>query len=258
MGRTSAVTIFSFGYWGWGNSTPQLVELFDALEQSRGFKPPLLVDIRIARSVRAPGFNNRALEKLVGADRYLHIPELGNRAVIENTGELITIANPDAARNLLDLALSEHRANRRIVFFCACQYQMEERNPSCHRYEVGSLLLSESLRRNQTNVVTEWPGTEPEVLRLSLPSEILKKLRVGSKSVPLPREMMPDQIAAIAWGSVAYCSGDGEFFSARVDRAKWSTSGWYLPVLDRVDENAGVASNGELFARGFSERRAGG
>jgi hypothetical protein len=58
------IALFSFGYWGWGNSTKQLIDTFDALEFSRGFKPPVLVDIRISRSVRAPGFNASALEKL--------------------------------------------------------------------------------------------------------------------------------------------------------------------------------------------------
>lgn len=196
-------TLFSFGYWGWGTSTAQLVQEFDALELSRGFNPPILVDIRISRSVRAPGFNNRALEKLVGADRYVHMPELGNRAVIEDTGEAVTIANPDAADSLLDLAISAHSKSRRIVFFCACPYQMQDGKPFYHRYEVGSLLLKEARSRNQSIIVTEWPGTTPHVVTLTLSSEVLRKLRRGMKSVPLPRDFALDRIASIAWGSVA-------------------------------------------------------
>jgi hypothetical protein len=46
-------TLFTWGYYGWGNATPQLVEAVDAVEHSRGFAPPLFVDIRIRRSVRA-------------------------------------------------------------------------------------------------------------------------------------------------------------------------------------------------------------
>jgi hypothetical protein len=235
----------------------QLVQAFDALERSRGFDPPVLVDIRISRSVRAPGFNNRALEKLVGADRYVHMPQLGNRAVIENTGEAVTIANPDAAGSLLDLAISAHTKSRRIVFFCACPYQMQDGKPFCHRYEVGSLLLKEVRKRNQSIAVSEWPGTKPQVLALTLSSEVLKKLRRGMKSVPLPKDFGLDRIASIAWGSVANCLGDGEPLNCRVDRAKWSANGWYLPVLARFAENGGVASDREARAWGFFERRTG-
>jgi hypothetical protein len=256
MTKDRSLTLFSFGYWGWGNSTPQLIEAIDALEHSRGFNPPLLVDIRISRSVRAPGFNNRALEILVGADRYLHIPDLGNRAVIENTGEQITIANPSAADTLLDLAISEQAKNRRLLFFCACKYQMEEGTPTCHRYEVGSLLLKAARKRNRQIVVTEWPGTEPQELDVSLPSEVLKKLRSGLKSVPLPKSKPLDHIAAIAWGSLVHCWSDGETLSLRVDRAMWH-QGWYLPVIGGIDEHHEAASEREARAWGFFERRTG-
>jgi hypothetical protein len=48
-------TLFSWGFWGWGTSTPQLVEATDALEAARGFNPPVFVDTRLLRSGRAPG-----------------------------------------------------------------------------------------------------------------------------------------------------------------------------------------------------------
>lgn len=252
-----ANTLFSFGYWGWGTSTAQLVQAFDALERSRGFNTPILVDVRISRSVRAPGFNNHALENLVGADRYIHMLQLGTRAVIEDTGEAVTIANPDAAKSLLDPAISAHSKSRRIVFFCACPYQMQAGKPFCHRYEVGSLLLREARKRNQSIVVAEWPGTKPQALTLTLSSEVLKKLRRGMKSLPLPRDIPLDRLASITWGSIVHCSGDGEPFDARVDRAKWSVNGWYLPVLGVLAENDGVASPSERHAWGFLERRIG-
>ena len=59
-------TIFTWGYYGWGNHTPQLVEAVDAVERSRGFEPPIFVDIRIRRTVRAKGFQGNAFEKLLG------------------------------------------------------------------------------------------------------------------------------------------------------------------------------------------------
>jgi hypothetical protein len=50
------ITLFTFGYYGWGNHTPQLVEAVDAVERSRGFEPPLFVDTRIRRTVRRRAF----------------------------------------------------------------------------------------------------------------------------------------------------------------------------------------------------------
>src|ERR1043166_1225602 len=155
MVKEDFVTLFSFGYGGVGTSTAQLVQSLDALERSRGFNPPVLVDIRICRSVRAPGFNGRALERLVGADRYVHMPQLGNRAVMEDTGEAITIADPDAADSFFNLAINERQRTRRIVFFCAGLYQLQGRKPTWHRYEDGSLLAAESRERYRP-IVAEW------------------------------------------------------------------------------------------------------
>jgi hypothetical protein len=50
------VTIFSFGYHGWGTCTQKLVHLVDAIEEERGFQRPIFVDTRIRRAGRAPGF----------------------------------------------------------------------------------------------------------------------------------------------------------------------------------------------------------
>src|SRR5262245_32015030 len=65
-----ATTLFTRGYYGWGNATPQLVEAVDAVEASRGFEPPTFVDIRIRRTVRAKGFRGNAFEKLLGPTRH--------------------------------------------------------------------------------------------------------------------------------------------------------------------------------------------
>lgn len=74
----SEVSLFTWGYWGWGNATAQLVEAVDAVEASRGFKPPMFVDIRLFRKVRAVGFRDRAFEGLLGPSRYVWLDKLGN------------------------------------------------------------------------------------------------------------------------------------------------------------------------------------
>jgi hypothetical protein len=72
------LTLFTWGFWGWGSSTRELVQAIDAFEKKRGFKPPIFVDIRLRRNVRAKGFSGVAFERIVGSARYWWMPELGN------------------------------------------------------------------------------------------------------------------------------------------------------------------------------------
>src|ERR1019366_5621079 len=99
-----ATILFTWGYYGWGNHTPQLVDAVDAVETSRGFEPPLFVDIRIRRNVRAKGFVGSAFEKLLGPSRHHWMKSLGNKFIQTRTGPNIQIADPGAADALLDLA----------------------------------------------------------------------------------------------------------------------------------------------------------
>ena len=98
------LTLFAFGYKGWGSTTAQLVEAIDKVEASRGFGPPVFVDVRLAREVRAKGFAGKAFETLLGKPRYRWIPDLGNPGVKE--GGDTRIKNPAAASLLLELAES--------------------------------------------------------------------------------------------------------------------------------------------------------
>jgi hypothetical protein len=113
-------TIFTFGYYGWGNATPQLVEVVDAVERERGFRHPMFVDIRIRRTVRAKGFQGNAFEKLLGPDRHRWMKSLGNKYIETRSGPSIQIAEPTAAQELLDLAIGLGDRNQRLLFFCSC------------------------------------------------------------------------------------------------------------------------------------------
>lgn len=95
------MTLFAWGYYGWGNATPQLVEAVDAVETSRGFKPPQFVDIRIRRAVRAKGFQGNAFEKLLGPSRHRWMKSLGNKFIQTRTGPNIQIADPRQQTNFL-------------------------------------------------------------------------------------------------------------------------------------------------------------
>jgi hypothetical protein len=111
------VTIFSWGYWGWGSATAQFVAAADAIERKRGFRPPLFVDTRIRRSGRAIGFIGGAFQELVGEDRHVHMPKLGNRRILTRKGPKIQIAQPESVNELLDLALDAAKKKRRLIFF---------------------------------------------------------------------------------------------------------------------------------------------
>jgi hypothetical protein len=100
----ATTTLFTWGYYGWGNHTPQLVEAVDAVERSRGFGPPLFVDIRIRRTVRAKGFQGNAFEKLLGQDRHRWMKSLGNKFIQTRTGPRIQIAEPAQRHHFPDVA----------------------------------------------------------------------------------------------------------------------------------------------------------
>jgi hypothetical protein len=142
-----SITIFTWGYYGWGNHTPQLVEAVDAVETSRGFEPPLFVDIRIRRSVRAAGFTGSAFERLVGSTRHCWMKSLGNKSIETRIGPRIQIAEPSAADQLLDLALDIFRKRQRLLFFCSCKWPRCDGRINCHRATVAGLLLKAAKKR---------------------------------------------------------------------------------------------------------------
>ena len=99
------ITIFSWGYWGWGSTADKFVKSVNALEASRGFEPPIFIDIRLSRAARAKNFSGSSFEKLVGSSNYRWMGSLGNAAIYNDWGPAIEIKEPEAADELLNLAL---------------------------------------------------------------------------------------------------------------------------------------------------------
>jgi hypothetical protein len=231
----SPVTLFSFGYFGWGNCTPKLVELVDAVEQGRGFGPPTFVDIRIRRSVRAAGFNGTAFEKLLGAEHHRWMPSLGNRHILTRKGPFIQIAEPDSANDLLDLALHLAGRDRRLLFFCGCVWPREAGEVACHRCTVTGLLIEAARRRNWELTVVEWPGGVPEVIDLDPPHARAAK---GRKAVPLGKDIDLARLGGLPWASQARGEGEDLLLLGPV---KWQKGGWALPVLGECDGRSAAA-----------------
>src|ERR1700682_3516476 len=150
--HSGLATLFSFGYWGSGSATDELVKAVDESEALRGYEPPLWVDVRISRSVRAAGFCGGEFADLL-KNRYVWMPDLGNKCVVEDRRG-IEIKDPTAAKELLQQALD--RTTRRVIFFCSCEYPA-----FCHRKVVGELVLKYAKERKALITVIEWPGGEP-------------------------------------------------------------------------------------------------
>jgi hypothetical protein len=231
-------TIYTWGYYGWGNHTPQLVEAVDAVERSRGFEPPLFVDIRIRRTVRAKGFQGNAFEKLLGKDRHRWMKALGNKFIQTRTGPPIQIGEPAAADQLLDLALDLARRRQRLLFFCSCQWPRCDGEINCHRTTVAELVLGAARRRGGQVEVVEWPGGEPKQIDLHVTLQVFTAVRKGRMTVPLDKGSALAEVAGLPWCSIATLQANGEALHRVVGPAISQTTGWALPVLCYFDDPA--------------------
>jgi hypothetical protein len=226
-------TLFSFGYWGWGNATKELVESIDLVERARGFAPPRFVDTRLQRNVRAAGFNGTAFERLIGEERYRWLDGLGNPGIRD--GGPMRIKDPAAASSLLDIALERAGRNARVLFFCACEKPCE-----CHRSVVARLVLDAARQRNVAIEIVEWPGGEPALdVAVALPGPQFEKVRRGAKSIPLPEDASVVEMAALPWYSTVRVSSEDEdsepSWRLISGPARYQRAGWYLPVYGAVD-----------------------
>lgn len=225
------MTIFTWGYYGWGNHTPQLVEAVDAAETDRGFEPPIFVDIRIRRNVRAKGFVGNAFEKLLGPSRNRWMKSLGNKFIQTRTGPDIQIAEPSATDELLDLALESAGHKQRLLFFCSCQWPRCDGEIACHRSTVAELVLKAAQRRGVSVEIVEWPGGQPKQMDLDVMPEVFASVRKGRMTVPLGATTDLAQMAGLPWGSIATLHSAGEKLHRIVGPASWQTDKWCFPVF---------------------------
>lgn len=232
-------TLFTFGYWGWGNAVPQLVQAADAIEARRGFAPPLFVDLRWHRSVRAKGFNGDALKSVVGEERHVWMKRLGNRKIVGRQGDEIEIAEPAAVETLLDLVLEHAADNRRLIAFCACPLPCRDGRAICHRRTVAELTLVAAQARGVPLTIIEWPGaplvasTSPTVLETS--DAMLRQVERGRATVPISDAAALERFAAFPWGRVVELRSPGRALPIVSGPAIYSR-GWALPVSRATGE----------------------
>src|SRR2546423_132991 len=231
------LTLFSWGYWGWGNVTPQLVQGVDAVEAERGFGPPVFVDIRISRAVRAVGFRDKAFQQLLGDDRYVWLKALGNTSVQTHSGPPIQIAKPEAASELIDIALAAASRQRRILFFCSCERPVDDSRQECHRVTVARLARAAAAMRGVPIETVEWPGGEPIEIPVNVPRTILRSMRAGRKTIPVAKPEPLALYAGLPWGSTVEVTDGRETVRALSGPALFTGGKWCLPIAAQADAN---------------------
>ena len=226
------MNIFSFGYYGWGSYTPQLLTTVDAVEACRGFQPPLFVDIRFRRAVRATGFTGSAFEKLLGQNRYRWMKSLGNKRIETRTGPPIQIAEPETVDELLNLAIESAKNKQRLLFFCSCQVPCCEGRANCHRSTVAKLLVNAARHREIEIGVEEWPGglNEPRHVDIELPSKDFDAVSAGKMLIPLRNPFDLTAMASLPWCSTATLRSGQRVIHRLVGPLAHRSYGWVLPV----------------------------
>jgi hypothetical protein len=207
------------------------VRAVDAVEHSRDFEPPVFVDVRIRREVRAKGFVGNAFCSLVGEGRYKWMPDLGNRSIVTGASG-IAIANPSAANDLLDMAIKLMEQKRRLIFYCSCEFPHSEEVGACHRTTVATLVLTYARKRRIPVQIVEWPGGNPEMIDVEVSDEDFQKLRRGKKSIPLSMIEPLPRFSGLPWGSIArvHTPAGNELLIATGPAKCWKDGQWYLPV----------------------------
>jgi hypothetical protein len=263
------VSLFSWGYWGWGNATEQLVEAIDAAERARGFRLPIFVDTRLQRQGRAKGFVGNAFRDLVGEARYRWMQDLGNLAIATGSGG-VQIKNPAAVAELLELALSAADERRRVIFYCACEFPCLDGQLTCHRRQIADRLLAHAGKIGRAILVMEWPGGKPVEAQLTVDRKVFSALmrrRKSRKSIPFCSSQLND-FAGLPWGSLVAveCEGGGTIGHLLVGPPRFAASKtgaglWYLPVIEPPEPSATRKSLQERAARwrkahGLDERKS--
>lgn len=237
---SKGVTLFTWGYWGWGTATDRLIQAIDTVETSRGYQPPMFVDIRLSRSVRAPGFNGRTFEKAVGAARYRWLDALGNLAIQD--GGQMRIKDPIAANTLLEIAKVCALGGQRVLFFCSCEFPGVEGH-GCHRATVARLVLETAARQQLPVQIVEWPGGEPRPkgFEVQLSKAAFDKVRRGATSISLEEPVSLAEMAAVPWMSLVTVremgNEDQPPFRILTGPARYKKGGWYLSIYEDIKQD---------------------
>jgi hypothetical protein len=247
------LTALSWGYWGWGQATRELDARFTAVEASMGFKPPLFVDVRASRSVRASGFYGDAFERVVGPRRYRWFRRLGNAAIVSGKGPMRLI-EPKAVGELLALVKQASQDSRRVVFFCSCEAPWFA--AQCHRRLVATTLLRAARSGGVPLSIQEWPGGIPTarvVTTFRVSDGTIAALSAGKSDwVSLGRYRPRPRELGLPTGSLVRLTEDDRSLTVATCPPRLSRGKWKLQLLV---EAGGSRSLSGLAARVRAVRR---
>ena len=233
--KTDSLTAFSWGYKGWGNATAAVIEVFDAVEQRRGFAPPIFVDIRQGRGVRAEGFcgASGSFERKLGKKRYRWMSDLGNMAVRTRRGPMRLVGGA-AVYELLGLMLRAREEDRRVVFFCSCRSPCEY--AKCHRRLVSRKLIRAAQRLNLALRLEEWPGggtSRRVTMSLRVQAQQIADLVKGKsrRSIDLGRSRPETKLLSLPVGSLVRIQNGRMHMNVSVRKVVLWAGRWRLYFL---------------------------
>lgn len=237
------VTAFSWGDSGWGNATRELLQATAVIERDRGFEPPLFVDIRAKRSVRAEGFRDDAFERLA-RKRYRWMPGLGNAAILGRSRKM-SLVQPADVYELLGLILAQQKQNRRVVFFCSCRSPFEA--ATCHRHVVDRELRRAARQLGVELEVQEWPGGLPKkaTTRIRVTTSVIDSVRRGASNVRLGRTRPPPTVLGLPHGSFLELKSGTDRLIVSVAAPALIAGQWVSAVFDRVKPSRRASSRNE-------------
>jgi hypothetical protein len=148
---------------------------------------------------------------------------------------MIQIAEPAAANDLFDLAVELAPRNRRLLFFCSCQWP-RWKGGRCHRTAIAELILEIAKERRVPTQVIEWPGHEPSLIDLAVIPEVFQAVLRGRQTVPVGRSHRLDEIAGLPWCSIARLHSNDDEIIRVVGPVAWRLGEWSLPILWAPDD----------------------
>jgi len=144
----------------------------------------------------------------------------------------LRIQCPDAAHQLLDLAIDAADADRRVIFFCSCI------SPNgaewCHRTNVAKLVARVARSRGVRVHVEESPGgtlSKSVAMQLRVSEAELRRVRNGAENVMLSPRQVSDTLASLPWGTLVELVAPAASQLISAGPAEYRARRWQLPTF---------------------------
>ena len=120
---------------------------------------------------------------------------------------------------------------------------------ACHRTVVADLVIAAAKKRKVPVRVVEWPGDERRRRRIELSAEHFRAVLKGSRYVPIPRQVQPDDLGGPAWGSIITFACGKEAVHRLGGPLIWRKNRWQVQILNFFLDPKATLSEYEKMAR---------